>query len=110
MSHGNLKPWVHDGRHDFDFELGTWNAHVRKLVHPLAGSQEWDTFDGTVVTRTLPMLEGWNESEMKVDSSKNSYAYRNPRRAPLQPFLEAMEHLWLQHQNGNIRSTRSWRI
>jgi len=57
-----------DGRHDFDFEVGTWKAHVRKLVHPLSGSAEWDDFDGTVVTRSMPMLEGWNESEMTVDS------------------------------------------
>jgi hypothetical protein len=59
---------AHDGRHDFDFEVGTWKAHVRKLLHPLTGSREWDDFDGIVVTRSLPMLEGWNESEMKVDS------------------------------------------
>jgi len=59
---------AHDGRHDFDFEVGTWKAHVRKLVHPLTGSREWDDFDGIVVTRPLPMLEGWNESEMKIDS------------------------------------------
>jgi hypothetical protein len=58
----------HDGRHDFDFEVGTWKAHVRKLIHPLTGSTEWDDLDGTVVTRSLPMLEGWNESEMRVDS------------------------------------------
>jgi hypothetical protein len=59
---------AHDGRHNFDFEVGTWKAHVRKLLHPLTGSREWDDFDGMVVTRSLPMLEGWNESEMKVDS------------------------------------------
>jgi hypothetical protein len=59
---------AHDGRHDFDFEVGTWKAHVRKLLHPLTGSREWDDLDGIVVTRSLPMLEGWNESEMKVDS------------------------------------------
>jgi hypothetical protein len=57
-----------DNRHDFDFAVGTWKAHVRKLVHPLTGSSEWDDFDGSVVTRSLPMLEGWNESEMRVDS------------------------------------------
>lgn len=62
-------PALPDGRHDFDFEVGTWKAHVKKLVHPLTGSQEWDEFSGTVVTRTLPMLEGWNESEMTVDSA-----------------------------------------
>jgi hypothetical protein len=57
-----------DGRHDFDFEVGTWKAHVRRLAHRLSGSNEWDDLYGTVVTRSLPMLEGWNESEMTVDS------------------------------------------
>jgi hypothetical protein len=61
-------PALRDGKHDFDFEVGAWRAHVRKLVHPLTGSQEWDDLFGTVVTRSLPMLEGWNESEMTVDS------------------------------------------
>lgn len=59
---------LHDGRHDFDFEVGNWKAHVKKLLHPLSGSKEWDELDGTVVTRTLPLLEGWNEAEMRVDS------------------------------------------
>ena len=101
VSQGKLNPWPHDGGHDFDFEVGTWKALVRKLVHTLTGSREWDDLDGTVVTRTLPKLEGWNESEMKVESH-NSYAYRDSCRAPVQPFNEAVEHLWLQHYNGNI--------
>ena len=67
-SPGDQNAMPHDGRHDFDFEVGTWKAHVRKLIHPLTGSTEWDDLDGTVVTRSLPMLEGWNESEMRVDS------------------------------------------
>lgn len=57
-----------DGRHDFDFEVGHWKAHVRTLVHRLSHSDDWDELSGTVVTRALPMLEGWNESEMRVDS------------------------------------------
>jgi hypothetical protein len=59
---------LHDGRHDFDFEVGSWKAHVKRLDHRLAGSKDWDEYDGTVVTRTLPLLEGWNEAEMRVDS------------------------------------------
>ncbi len=25
-----------DGQHDFDFEIGTWKTHLRRLVHPLS--------------------------------------------------------------------------
>src|SRR5215472_17675035 len=42
-----------DGQHDFDFELGSWNIHLQKLMHPLIGSKEWVRFDGTSVTRKV---------------------------------------------------------
>jgi hypothetical protein len=41
------------GQHDFDFELGTWNIHLKQLQHPLTGSHEWIEFDGTSVTRKV---------------------------------------------------------
>ncbi len=44
-----------DGQHDFDFELGSWKIHLKKLMHPLTGSKEWVEFDGTSVTRKV-----WN--------------------------------------------------
>ncbi len=42
--------------HDFDFELGTWHTHLRRLVHPLAGSTTWVEYDGTSVVR--PVWDG----------------------------------------------------
>jgi len=32
---------VHDGSHDFDFEIGTWTIAVHREVHPLSGSHVW---------------------------------------------------------------------
>ncbi len=43
----------HDGQHDFDFEVGTWKIHLKKLVRPLTGSTTWVEFDGTTVTRKV---------------------------------------------------------
>ncbi len=43
----------HDGQHDFDFELGSWKIHLKKLEHPLTGSNKWIEFDGTSVTRKV---------------------------------------------------------
>jgi DinB superfamily len=37
---------AHDGQHDFDFELGTWAIHIRRLVHPLTKSSEWISPEG----------------------------------------------------------------
>jgi hypothetical protein len=42
--------------HDFDFELGTWHSHLRRLLHPLTGSTTWAEYDGTSVVR--PVWDG----------------------------------------------------
>jgi len=42
-----------DGQHDFDFDFGTWKMHIRRLVHPLTGSNEWTEMDGTTVTNKI---------------------------------------------------------
>lgn len=47
---------LRDGQHDFDFELGKWQIHLKRMLHPLSGSAEWVEFDGTSVTR--PLWEG----------------------------------------------------
>ena len=46
---------VHDGQHDFDFELGTWKTHLKRRVHPLSGSDEWTEYEGTTTVRKV-----WN--------------------------------------------------
>jgi hypothetical protein len=43
----------HDGQHDFDFELGTWKIHLKRLDRRLVGSTNWVEFDGTSVTRKV---------------------------------------------------------
>lgn len=60
-------PTEHDGQHDFDFEIGTWKIHLKRLDHRLVGSTNWVEFDGTSVTRKV-----WdgraNLEEFEVDS------------------------------------------
>jgi len=36
----------HDGAHDFDFLIGDWKAHVRRLPDRLVGSNTWIEYDG----------------------------------------------------------------
>ena len=51
---------------DFDFWMGSWKAHNRRLRERLAGCDEWDEFESTVVARTL--LDGrGNEDEFRTD-------------------------------------------
>lgn len=48
-------PEQRDGQHDFDFEIGTWKTHLKRLVHPLTGSTTWTEYEGTTVVRKV-----WN--------------------------------------------------
>ena len=42
-----------DGQHDFDFNIGVWNTHIRRLTHPLSGSSDYTEFDGVVTVRKV---------------------------------------------------------
>jgi hypothetical protein len=42
-----------DGRHDFDWEIGTWKTHLKRLARPLSGSNTWVEYDGTSVVRRV---------------------------------------------------------
>src|SRR3954451_11157351 len=42
-----------DGQHDFDFEIGTWKTHLKRLLHPLTGSQTWVEYEGTTTVRKI---------------------------------------------------------
>ncbi|MGZ3835448.1 MAG: hypothetical protein ACXVB0_18145 [Mucilaginibacter sp.] len=44
---------VRDGQRDFDFDLGKWKTHMRLLVHPLTGSNDWVDVNGTVTVRKV---------------------------------------------------------
>src|SRR5262245_49639066 len=47
------RPAARDGQHDFDFEIGTWKTHVRRLQQPLTGSSTWVEYEGTSVVRRI---------------------------------------------------------
>jgi hypothetical protein len=55
-----------DGSHDFDFEIGAWKTHLKRLQHPLTGSNTWVEYDGTTVVSKV-----WNGKanlvELEVD-------------------------------------------
>ena len=51
---------------DFDFWFGSWDVRNRWLRRRLAGSDDWEEFDATVVAR--PLLDGvGNEDEFRTD-------------------------------------------
>ncbi len=54
------------GLHDFDFFMGRWNVHGRRLRERLKGSHEWIEIEATAVARPLPSGFG-NEDEFHTD-------------------------------------------
>ena len=44
-----------DGQRDFDFEIGVWKTHLKRLQRPLTGSTTWVEYDGTTIVRSV-----WN--------------------------------------------------
>ncbi len=52
--------------HDFDFWMGRWNVHNRRLRERLKGSTTWDEFEATCVARPLAGGLG-NEDEYRTD-------------------------------------------
>jgi hypothetical protein len=45
----------HDGAHDFDFLIGDWKAHVKRLPDRLTGSTAWLEYDG--ISRHKKLLD-----------------------------------------------------
>jgi hypothetical protein len=58
---------LHDGAHDFDFLIGDWKAHVRRLPDRLNGSDKWDVYDG-ISNHKKVLDSNANFEEFEVDS------------------------------------------
>jgi len=60
-------PPARDGAHDFDFLLGDWKAHVRRLPDRLVGSTNWVEYDS--ISNHKKLLDtNANFEEFEVDS------------------------------------------
>jgi hypothetical protein len=44
---------VRDGQHDFDFNLGAWNSHIKRVMNPLSGATDTFEMNGTVTVRKV---------------------------------------------------------
>lgn len=73
-----------DAQHDFDWDIGRWKVHMRRLLHPLAGSTTWVEYQGTDVVRKV-----WdgraNLGEVELDGPSGHLEYLtlrlyNPRK------------------------------
>jgi hypothetical protein len=62
----------HDGRNDFDFFIGRWKGHNRRLRERLKACDEWDEFEGISVCKKI--LGGMGNVEEVVFHRETGYA------------------------------------
>jgi hypothetical protein len=66
------------GVHDFDFFVGKWQTHSRKLKERLTGSHDWEEFDGTI--RSFKLMTGLaNVDDTEFDMPEGIYRGVAPR-------------------------------
>jgi hypothetical protein len=91
----------HDGQHDFDFLIGSWNIHLKRRLRPLTGSNDWVEFDGKVVCRTV-----WNghaeTEEFIVDSPAQNLHIQGLATRLYNPKSGQWSIYWADSKNGSM--------
>ena len=86
-----------DPQKDFDFFIGRWKIHNRRLKERLKGSNSWEEFDGTVVARHI-----WdgnaNIDEYEADSPSGHIQGMTLRL--YNPASEQWSLYWANSKNG----------
>src|SRR6266853_1581268 len=80
-----------DGSHDFDFLIGNWKAHVRRLPDRLVGSNTWIEYNGISNHKKL-LDSNANFEEFDVDNPEN-HLHIKAQTLRL-PGHASMEHLF----------------
>jgi hypothetical protein len=75
-----------DGARDFDFWMGSWKVHNKRLRERLHGSTQWDEFQATSVARPLLGCIG-NEDEFRAD-------FKGPFIGMSFRFYDVAKHTW----------------
>ena len=91
-----------DGQHDFDFEIGSWKIHLKRLMNPLTGSTAWVEYDGTSVTRGVWKGRA-NLEEFEVDGPSGHIEGLTLRL--YNPSARQWSLYWANSKNGSIGST-----
>jgi hypothetical protein len=82
--------------HDFDFYLGKWNVHHRRLKERLAGSNAWQEFEGT--SKARPILDGAGNIDDNV-LELPAGTYRAISLRTFDPETRAWSIWWLDGRN-----------
>ena len=44
---------LRDGQHDFDFNIGVWHTHIKRILDPFASNSQSVELNGTVTVRKV---------------------------------------------------------
>ena len=97
------------GLHDFDFLVGQWQAHHRKLKQRLANNHEWIEFEGTLLNQ--PLMGSYSNVDDTMLSVPGA-PYRGVALAVLRPEDPAVVNLVARQQDSirTIGSAHDWRL
>jgi hypothetical protein len=87
---------INDGRHGFDFFMGSWRVSHNRLKARLAGSTEWEQFSGTCIAHKI--LGGCgNVDDNLVELPAGSYRAATIRA--FDPQTQTWSIWWLDGRN-----------
>jgi hypothetical protein len=84
------------GLHDFDFLVGEWHAHHRKLKQRLADSHEWIEFEGTLSNQ--PLMGSYSNVDDTVLSVPGT-PYRGVALRSFDPKTQQWSIWWLDSRS-----------
>jgi hypothetical protein len=84
------------GVHDFDFYMGKWQVHHRRLKERLVGSDEWQEFEGT--STAWPILDGAGNIDDNVLELPDD-TYRAVSLRSFDPTSQTWSIWWLDGRN-----------
>lgn len=92
---------VRDGSRDFDPIVGTWKAKLKRLRHPLSGSNEWVEFEGTQTTSKIWDGRGTLD-EFHVDSPETGTKIDGLTVRLYNPTTGQWHIYWANAKNGRL--------
>jgi len=89
-----------DPQRDFDFFMGTWNVHNRKLIERMKGCTSWDEFKATVTAR--PIWEGLANTDEFIALEGPSGPIRGMTLRLYNPKSKQWSLYWANSANGTL--------
>jgi hypothetical protein len=100
-----------DGQHDFDFNIGVWTTHIKRVLDPLSGSVDAVELSGTVTVRKV--WDGRAQlEEIEADGPRGHWEgmtlffYNPPAHQWTQSFVDSKEGVLTVPLVGEFRNGR----